>query len=197
MLLSLRHTLRLLLVTFVLLGSAMALRAEGTKELKPSAAANVEGAFNPWDWGGNFASYTSETDTSARLNISIADYTRESIFFGFNTQNTSDDTWIRIKDASGTIVYGPFALGTAPNGTGYIASYAEAVAGPTELDPAGYEAFEFNPSANGDYYIELNFGDATTFNQQNIRYNYFDITVIDTVASEAKEGRVWASPMNP
>ncbi|QTN39563.1 hypothetical protein HZ996_10585 [Cryomorphaceae bacterium] len=201
--------MRLLLVTFVLLGSAMALRAEGTKELRPQqdttiggTTFTVEGALAPYDWGGDFASWESSTNPDERLNIHIFDNSREYIYFGFAPQRTDEITYWRLRDPNDNIV----ASGTIePGNPGFIDSYAEAVAGPNDAvnfpNPGGYDAIRFDPSMNGDYYIELNFENNVAQNTTRAssggdfanRYDFFDITVIDETVDEVKLGRVWAT----
>ncbi|HKK63737.1 MAG TPA: hypothetical protein VJ951_14325, partial [Bacteroidales bacterium] len=181
---------RVLFTLLLLLFCSAFLFGEGTKELKPSASSNVEGALNPWDWGGDFASYTSAPNT--RMNIRIDDFNNERIYFGFNSQY-GGDTYVRIKDPSGNIVYGPTEIVMSNGSPGYIENYSQAVAGPDAVDASnGYTSLSYQPNTNGDYFIELNTDDPNNFVQRQVRYNYFDVSVVNTTTSSQIPGRLWA-----
>lgn len=165
---------------------------EGTKDLRPTSA--DFGYLNPWDWGGEFATYNSPVVN--RLNVHVADHVKEKIYLGFKAKN--NPAYFRVKRPNGTIISGPHLI--PPNtagGAGYIDTYAQAVAGPDRFNTNGYFAVVVDPDINGDYYIEINQGSPTVKapappSNGGYTYNLFDITVADTTTNTIKEGRVWA-----
>lgn len=182
------HTFLALLVL-----TSFAAFSEGTKQIRPTASSF--GQLNPWDWGGEFATYDAPMDR--RMYVRIADHTVEKMYLGFQAAY-GGKTYLRIKDPNGNVVFGPFELQRFSNNVGWIQDYNEAIAGPVTFDPGGYVPVEFNPTMNGDYYIELNRDSINTKVQPaagvngGYRYPYFDITVADTTTNTIKEGRLWA-----
>jgi len=124
-----------------------------------------------------------------RLNISIAD-TSERIRFGFGqvmdySNNPSSDLLYRVKDSTGSIVWGPVPV--LSSGKGHINSYAESIAGPFT---GGYDYLEIHPNITGDFYLEFYY--PPSYVDDNRRYlEFFDITVVDASGSEVN-GRVWS-----
>ena len=108
--------------------------AEGTKDLRPQST--DFGFLNPWDWGGEFATYDSPID--ARLNVYVADHTKEKIYIGFKAK--TNPAYFRVKRPDGTIISGPHLIPTSNGSPGYIDTYAEAVAGPSVFNASGYSA---------------------------------------------------------
>ncbi len=190
----LKKKLHILFILIVSILSTTSIFAEGTKELRPTQA--DFGKLNPWDWGGEFASYNAPP--SKRLNVRIHDHTKERIYLGFNAFY-GGSTYLRIKDPNGNIVFGPYLLPKNQGDKGYIHTYDEAVAGPNKYNASGYVPINIEPSMNGDYYIELNRDLPNTKTQPPIGvrgghiYEYFDITVADTVNNVIENGRVWAN----
>lgn len=184
--------MKTLVTPLIYLCVVFSLFAEGTKELRPTSAAG--GLLNPWDWGGEFATYNAAPKD--RLYFHIKDFQNEKAYMGFNAQY-GGNTYLRIKDANDSVVYGPVLLGTFGN-PGFIANYAEAVAGPVNFNSQGYTPFVFTPHMNGDYYIELNRDSPTskTFPPVGVkggyRYNHFDVTVANTLTNTPIKGRLWA-----
>lgn len=180
---------KLLLVSFYFL--SFGAFAEGTKDLRPT---NSDfGFLNPWDWGGEFATYNAPA--SRRLYVHIADHTKEKIYLGFKAQ--VNPAYFRVKRPDGTIIQNAVQIPNTNGSAGYIDSYAQAAAGPKKFNPAGYTAVVVDPDVNGDYYIELNQGDPNVkasppSGNGGYRYPFFDITVADTTTSTIKEGRLWA-----
>lgn len=165
--------------------------AEGTKDLRPTSA--DYGYLNPYDWGGEFATYNSPVDN--RLNVSIADHTKEKIYLGFKAR--TNPAYFRVKRPDGTIISGPHLIPNTNGSVGYIDDYTQAAAGPDAFNVNGYSAVVVDPDVNGDYYIEINQGDPVVkaggpAGNGGYTYDYFDITVADTTTSAIKEGRVWA-----
>lgn len=166
--------------------------AEGTKQLRP--ASGDFGYLQINDKGRTFATYIANEDERLYIHISNR---KEKIYFGFgnikNGTTNVTDVWYRIKNQSGNIVYGPFKV--TNTGKGYISSYSRAIAGPNILNSSGYSALEYTPIDTGDYYIEFNQGHATNISNPNNNkrvFENFDITVIDTVIMQARNGRVWS-----
>ena len=119
---------RLLLI--LLLYVPLALWGEGTREVAP--ASSDPSTLLPMGSSTNFAGYDEADEW--RLYIDIEDFTNETIYFGFQ-ENQSGTVYFRIKDPSGTIVYGPTAIPGA--GAGYVGSHAQAVVGPVPLGGGG------------------------------------------------------------
>lgn len=166
--------------------------AEGSKQLRPSSGDNGYIQIN--DKARTFATYMAAEDERMYIHVSS---NKERIYFGFGKitdgNNTQSDVWFRIKDPNGNVVMGPTKIPTS--GTGYISNYTRAAAGPTKLNGSGYNAFVYRPLTTGDYYIEFNQGSGTVVTNPNNNkrvFEDFDITVIDTVALQAKPGRLWS-----
>lgn len=165
---------------------------EGTKDLRPTSG--DFGYLNPWDWGGEFATYNSAAEN--RLNVHVADHVKEKIYLGFKAKN--NPAYFRVKRPDGTIISGPhFIPANSAGGKGYIDTYAQAVAGPSKFNASGYVAVVVDPDVNGDFYVEINQGSPTIKapappTNGGYSYDFFDITVADTTTNTIKEGRVWA-----
>ncbi len=185
-------TLKTLVTPLLFLCAAFSLFAEGTKELRPTSAAG--GLLNPWDWGGEFATYGAAP--ADRLYFHIKNFQSEKAYLGFNAQY-GGNTYLRIKDANDSIVFGPVLLKSFGN-PGFIANYTEAVAGPVNFNSQGYNPYVFTPHMNGDYYIELNRDNPTVKTVPPVgftggyRYNHFDVTVANTLTNTPITGRLWA-----
>ncbi len=165
--------------------------AEGTKDLRPTV--NDFGYLNPWDWGGEFATYNSNADN--RLYVTVADHTVEKIYLGFKAR--SNPAYFRVKRPDGTIMSGPHLIPSTSGSVGYINSWAEAAAGPDKFNANGYSAVVVDPDVSGDFYVEINQGSPTIKaapppTNGGYTYDFFDITVADTTSNTIKEGRVWA-----
>lgn len=188
----------LLLLTITLPYKAL---SEGTKQLRKNN--QEKSCLQIYDRSDNngplrkFATY--EADSSERLYFTIANYQQEVVLFGFQQAVFHQDLYVRIKDAQGQVVYGPQKL--SDSGQGYIASYQQAVAGPS-LSPfinasGGYHPFAFNPSHNGDYYIEFNPNDplliapADSLKYRQI-FELFDISIVNKNIHRSIEGRLWS-----
>ena len=168
-------------------------KAEGTKELSPTAADSAMLHTNASGFG-NFAAYGS-FGTASSLNIRITDATLDSIYIGlsaeaddFGTQNSSYS--FRIKDPTGTVVFGPFMVGLANSNA---STWALAFNGPDVNGAGGYSTntgtypySRFKPTMLGDYVIE--FDDGAPNNIVNILF--YDITVRKSGAVQT--GRLWS-----
>ncbi len=156
--------------------------SEGTKQIMP--ASDTKGQLCINRYRNDFAFYDAAPEF--RLNISIADPS-EVIRFGFgkilDENAVQSDLSYRIK---GPLGYISPESSVPASGSGFISSYASAVAGPF---PGGYPYLEFKPVVAGDYYIEFYYPDANADIRRNIEY--FDITVVDASGS-AVDGRVWS-----
>lgn len=166
--------------------------AEGTKQIRPTSA--DYGYIQINDKARTFATYIANEDERIYIHISNK---REKIFFGFgnikNGTTNVTDVWYRIKNQNGIVVLGPTRV--VNTGQGYISSHARAIAGPSILNGSGYNALSFHPNDTGDFYIEFNQGNATSVTNPNNNkrvFENFDISVIDTVSMQARNGRVWS-----
>lgn len=161
--------------------------AEGTKQLQPTSSDN--GFIQIFDNNTTtrpFATYNCPEPH--RLNIRICN-AGEKIYMGF--RQTDNDVYFQLRNPNGVVVMGPSKI---PNtaGPGYIASYAEAVAGPRAIVGAtGYNALTYTSTMAGDYYIEFNPSASQTLNPVKRVFTYFDITVT-TAANVIKLGRLWS-----
>ena len=161
------------LLIIIGLSSNLNLLAEGTKQLKPDTnyVCNLDISN-----GSGFSCFATQTcNDDQKLFVRIGSPS-EKIYMGFGNTLT-----FRIK-LNGIVVYGPVTVNAASRG--YIKYYKQAIAGPSEINPSGYTALEFNPGVAGDYSIEFN---PTTVAK-------FDITVIDTLITPvaAIDGRLWS-----
>ncbi|HLO46521.1 MAG TPA: hypothetical protein VK175_19415, partial [Leadbetterella sp.] len=135
------QTLVFLLLTFATLKGF----AEGTKEVSPTSSQITSLYFAPNSgFGSGF-----DAQQKSRIYFHISNNATENLYFGGNfrtggSTTTLTDVYYRIKNSAGTVVVGPTLLNSN------ISSHAEAVAGPT-----GYTPITFNPSADGDFYIEI------------------------------------------
>jgi hypothetical protein len=168
-------------------------KAEGTKELSPTAADSAMLHTNASGFG-NFAAYGS-FGTASSLNIRITDTTLDSIYIGlsaeaddFGNQNSSYS--FQIKDPTGTVVFGPFMVGIANSNA---STWALAFNGPDVNGAGGYSTntgtypySRFKPTMLGDYVIE--FDDGAPNNIVNILF--YDITVRKSGAVQL--GRLWS-----
>lgn len=176
---------------------------EGTKELTPTAADDNHGVLQIWDnndAGRNSFTYVAPANRRLYFDICLPG---ESVYIGVNFDpgdlGAPANVWYRIKwddgiTPGGAVVHGPFQITNA--GVGSIASYAQAVAGPSNLptgaNPAGYNARVFTPAAPGPYWIEFNRNDpdnyinaippnntSTAGSRRKTRFRYFDLTIYD------------------
>lgn len=160
------------------------LYSEGTATFMPTSGSFGCIQFN--DVGRPFA-LTTNTDSLHRLFFHISS-TTEKVYFGFARDGSSTATsgTFDIKNPSGTIVYASTALPSS--GTGFISSYAQAIAGPKiGGSPAGgYTPFTFTPATTGDFYMEF-----SSNSNANYRFLYFDLTVKNS-SNVTIPGRLWS-----
>jgi hypothetical protein len=158
--------------------------AEGTKQFMP-VSTNF-GYLQINDVGRPFALMTN-TDPLQRLYFHISS-TSEKVYFGFSrhTSSPAASATFRIKNPSGTIVYGTTTVPTS--GSGKIGTYAQAVAGPKigGVPAAGYSPLTLTPATTGDYYIEF-----SSTSSQNYRFEFFDLTVVNA-SNVPINGRLWS-----
>ncbi len=178
----------LILITTIL---PLLVYPEGTKEIMPDLAWNTRILLSTQSSRAPFALYNA--DSNYRLNIHIEDYTKEVIYFGLGQIRRSGNfpaspVNYRIHKPDGTVVFEK--LTPVSGETGYINSYAEAIAGPDYLSPSGYDADSLYLNSigeNGDYFM--------TFQLPNNTYRtfeFFDITVIDISTQSKIDGRLFS-----
>jgi uncharacterized protein (TIGR02145 family) len=187
-----RKGILLLQFTFILVSQ---LFAEGTKQILL-----VDGGHGKVQVMSNFSSFAWYTNSGAsapvdyRLHIRVQNI-GETIYYGFGDMLDNGDNLFfvqvdyRIKDPLGNIVVGPIPVPTT--GTGYISTFAEAVAGPAAIAGAtGYPALSYTPTMTGDYFIEFHY--TTGFGiPDRCKFKYFDITV-GSASNLAIDGRIWS-----
>jgi len=163
--------------------------AEGTRNIMPNS--NYIGRLNFEPSFTNFAMYGCLS--TERLNIHIANV-GEKIYYGFGKVFDSEqlqmyDLLYRIKDPNGNIVVAQSSVPSS--GTGYIATYAQAVVGPNIISPLGYQPLTYTSTTTGDYYIEFYYNYNGLLGDRR-ELEYFDISVVDTVSNQVIDGRVWS-----
>ncbi|MEY5046828.1 MAG: hypothetical protein RLZZ175_187 [Bacteroidota bacterium] len=160
--------------------------AEGTKEIRPLATDSGCIAFYDYNlngYGTAFARYNCPNNL--RLNFRICNI-GEKVFFGL-AKDANAVISFRIKAPDGSIVVPAQTVPTT--GAGYIASHAQAIAGPSQIVGAsGYNAMTFTPTQTGDYYIEFDVTNPSTTAQ---RITLFDITITNAYNVVIK-GRLWS-----
>ncbi|WP_191072944.1 tandem-95 repeat protein [Mesoflavibacter profundi] len=180
--------------------------ADGTRQVMPNAT-NGTAIYIRTD-ASNSGPYIGAPESN-RLYFTIADATSENLYFGVQARIRNSyqggnnplltNFYYRIFNAAGVAQTPPTLFTNSGTAAGYIPNYARAVAGPNigGATPAGYNPIVFDPSANGDYYIELyssNDGGATAVNTAPGGINflpYFDFTVSDA-ANNQVDGRIWS-----
>lgn len=170
--------------------------AEGTKELNPQSNDLAMLVLND-RYVQNFAAYGS----SNRLYITAKSGERvyiglSALYDSHGVNISSTPYYFRVKNASGTTVLGPTYV---DDYDANITSKSEAVAGPSALGNAGgYSTnsnFYFDPTADGDYYIEFSTDQySAPSNTTSMYLKYFDITVASNTTSSATaiNGRLWS-----
>ncbi|WP_152550765.1 beta strand repeat-containing protein, partial [Nonlabens ulvanivorans] len=200
----------------LLLFSSNLLYADGTKQVTPSATGVEPTNGTALYITNNIRGSYFNAPNSNRIRFTIVDNANENFYFGLNSLQRLEAlnnpaigrfTYYRIFDESNTLVQqGRFNDGSAndnnptPGDSGYIATYLEAFNGPNGVGGVtnGYNPFIFDPSTDGDFYIEIYVSDdggVTPFvfpsgNELNFFMPYFDFTV-GTIAGPIL-GRVWS-----
>ncbi len=150
---------------------------------------------------GNFTTY--DGPESGRLYFQINDPENEQVYFGMSQQASvtngtdgdliADAYYFRVKDPTGTVVYGPQLIDASTANTN---TWALAFNGPAPIvGSGGYTPFTFDPSglASGNYYIEFS-ENQNTASTDAIAIKYWDITVATAGSSPtAINGRLWSS----
>jgi len=148
---------------------------------------NAKGQLCINKWRNDFAFYDGKAEF--RLNILIAN-TSEAVRFGFgqvlnNSNNQFSNLTYRVKNSTGTIVYGPSPVPSS--GKDYINSYADAVSG---LIAGGYDYLEIKLLITGDYYLKFYYPSPYVDNTRHY-LEFFDITVVNSAGNKIA-GRVWS-----
>lgn len=157
--------------------------SEGTKELNPTFG--DFGILQIHDKGRS--SFLYDTDETERLYFTVCD-TSEVVHLGLTCNR--NDVVFRVKDPNGDVFLSEQSIPTSGQ-EGYIDDWADAVAGPLEMLPAGstagYDAIAMKPSIIGDYFIEFK----NTSNSDKRQFPLFDLTVMGA-DSTAISGRLWS-----
>ena len=173
--------------------------ADGTKEVMPDPNNGV--ALYITD-DGRYGPYL-DSPASQRLQFRILNHTTENLYFGVNPRVRETNTplvngvYYQIKNSAGEVVFGPTIFSTTAGQPGFISTYAQAVAGPNigGAAPSGYNPLQFNPTENGDYYIEIyksaDGGATRTTQLADVVLPYFDFTVA-TTSNVRTQGRVFS-----
>ncbi|OYU64990.1 MAG: hypothetical protein CFE22_15890 [Cytophagaceae bacterium BCCC1] len=157
--------------------------AEGTKQVSPTDQKVASLYFAPTNaFGSGFNALQRN-----RIYFHIANNATENLYFGANLRtggstSTLTDVYYRIKDAAGNVVSGPTLF------TSNITSHAQAVAGPSSYSP-----ITFNPTSDGDFYIEIyrgNSGGSAQGSTTAFVAPWFDFSV-GTSTTAITDGRVF------
>lgn len=171
---------------------------EGTPQLRPNATDSamiklintVPGVIST-----GFARYQDTSVTKYKMYVHVCDLT-EKVYMGFNIGNDANfNVSVTVIAPDGITLAFPLTVIPKTNGPGYIANYAQAVAGPNTLTAGGYSPFTFNPTQLGDYSIEFKINNlpaaGTSGGRGNSFIKYFDVTVANA-GNVAKPGRLWS-----
>lgn len=171
-------------------------KSEGTKEVMPTANNGTAILVKPNYGFGNYR----DCPTENRIYFRIKNNSTENFYFGLNkymripTVGIPSNVYYRIVNPSGNQVVAPTLV--PGSGNGYISSYSQAVAGPKigVYNPTGYSPITYDPTVNGEFYIELyrsNDNGNTVDNSVNgeVFFIYFDFTVA-TTSNVKYKGRV-------
>jgi len=186
--------------------------ADGTKQVSPgnnNGTASTNGTaylINPDGASGSYPGSAANT----KMRVTITNFNTERILSGFmartlSTTNTTlvTNAYIRITNPSNVVV---FQSVIPSSGAGSIADYSQAWNGPNlGTNTAGYIPFNYTPTANGEYIIELyrsNDGGNTAITSAGaggqITFPLFDIsvaTITGTAPSQTANvisGRLWS-----
>ena len=146
--------LRSILLLLAVLCTFSVLKAEGTKEVMPNSANGVALNIRGATLSGPYKNAAAQN----RVRFLISNHNTENFYFNFRAYNRSSGTtqvapWYRILNAAGVEIVAATQVTAAQQ----ISTYAQAVAGPNigGSVPAGYTPITFDPTANGEYYIEI------------------------------------------
>ena len=174
--------------------SPQSLRAEGTRQVMPNAT-NGTGLIVSTTTTfplGNVGAYLN-CPVDDRIYIHIANYTTETLYYGFNWEtlspatpiSTYSDVYINLYDPTGALVPGyPMNLASTAGSAGFISTYGQALTGPQiGGSPAGgYIPVIYTPTMNGDYYVTFyrsskTAGKRISTGGESMLSKYFDLTV--------------------
>lgn len=186
------ETMRKPLLLIVLLLAVLAMHAEGTKEIMPTAEA--KGRVHMYNSFSPFAHYNCAIQY--RINIKIKNI-NEKIYFGFGkTVNPAPggfsspqqvyDVTFRLRRPNGDTAI--FTTPVPTSGQGYIATYNQAVIGPSQIASGGYNAKVFTANMTGDWWLEFHYPAWASGARRE--FEFFDITVAS--GTTPKPGRVWS-----
>lgn len=202
-----KYTYKIYLATLLFVAITAAAFAEGSKDLMAdvscrAALSTVDGTFAAWN-------SSAAGNERKRFNIHISNPGSEIVYFGFSagySTGISDilgegsastaDYYIRIKDPSGNVVFGPQILNASNAIPAGATGFSQVKAGPVAIVGAGgYTGFSYTPAAGapaGDYYIEFN-KDIATFDATQCSFDYWDVTVANRTTNALLPGRIWAN----
>lgn len=178
---------------FILLLVAIKALSEGTPQVMPNTTNGVALYVANGSSSGPYRGAAIQNNIRFR----ILDHNIENLYFGIRAFNRAAtpaqvQPYYRIVNAAGTQIVAPTQILTAQQ----IGTHAQTVAGPNigGAVPTGYTPLLFNPSANGEYFIELyvsgDAGATATANQTTV-FTLFDFTVA-TAANVKYPGRIYS-----
>ena len=174
---------RFLVVFFICLLN-QGLFAEGTKQMMPhqDTLCYLQIVCEPFILG-TFATPCAPPERQIYFTIAS---TTEKVYFGFKRWNFTGAVSYSILNPLGVeVMTGEVSSTTA----GYIATYNQAVTGPSAVTTGGYNALQYQPLMPGDYSIR--------FNISSWQYvlEFFDVTVVNA-SNQPVSGRLWSKKWN-
>jgi hypothetical protein len=167
--------------------------AEGTPQAMPTSSNGVALYVSVGTGVGPYRGATAQN----RVRFYITNNATQNLYFNFKAYDRATtpaqvQPYYRIVNAAGTQIVAPTQVTIAQQ----ISTYAQAVAGPNigGLVPSGYSPRIFDPTADGEYFIELyvsaDAGATATAGQQTV-FTLFDFTVA-TAANVKSPGRIYS-----
>ena len=164
--------------------------AEGTKELSPDVNQITSLVFTPSSGlGSNFGAAQED-----RIYFRIGNHTTENFYFGlgnFVSSGTAiSNVYYRILNSSGTVVQTPVLLDR-----NQIDAHVKALVGANinGTAPTGYTPLLFDPTSDGDFYIEFYRSNDLGVTSTNTTFNipFFDFQVANSLGYRIN-GRTYA-----
>ncbi|MFA5648371.1 MAG: Ig-like domain-containing protein [Bacteroidales bacterium] len=193
---------RILLLLSALFFTATIFAQEGTKQLMPEKDKPLYLEFNVFD-GGNFGNYSATEKERIYIYLNAGETMRfgmkmNTVNYGGTVSINTGNVKFRIKNPSGTKVFPSANEQNMPtSGTGYIATWEQAINGPTgaklngEAISGGYTPFTYTATTTGNHYIEFKKNTSWVDASKRFALEFFDVTITDA------GGNVVTNPGDP
>jgi len=160
---------------------------EGTKQLMPIKTYPLYLEFNVFS-GGNFGNYSATEKERIYIYLNEGETMHfgmkmNTINYGGNVSQNPSNLYFRVKNPSGTKIFPTSSAEQQmpTSGTGYIATWEQAVKGPNGVIlngatiTGGYTPFVYVAETSGNYYIEFD----KKLEYYRFALEFFDVTVTD------------------